>query len=347
MGKYNAVLRRYGKSGFGVPTKAPDVGSFPLYPLNRARYALTIIASPTYDSKTSLRARIAKRAIAAHPSLRSYWSQLNRETIKPRLSRSTRPTRRKAAANPRRNTMARRRNTGRIRILKNPYGLRMGKGKAIRVVGGKRAHMLNPLTGYALCGAGKNGNVKSSDASVITCYRCIKIHVVDEGSDVERRFKPGPGRGKRQTHMMVPGGRQGRYVSGRKPSDVIGGIDMFLGGDFDQPTQPRTLTARQKAARRRAIRDGKFQMVREGAAVRRKGEMVANPRSYKQGYTKGRKDYRSAKPTPASQLKQRTMSYQSGYLEGYADSADKKYSKPRKSTRRRAKARRSTRRRRR
>jgi hypothetical protein len=106
MGKYNAVLRRHGKSGFGVPTKAPDVGSFPLYPLNRARYALTILASPTYDSKTSLRARIAKRAIAAHPNLRSYWSQLNRETIKPRLSRSTRPTRRKAA-NPRRNSMAR------------------------------------------------------------------------------------------------------------------------------------------------------------------------------------------------------------------------------------------------
>jgi len=135
---------------------------------------------------------------------------------------------------------------------------------------------------------------------------------------------------------------------------------MFLGGDFDEPTQPRTLTPRQKAARRRAIREGKFQMVREGAAVRRKGEMVANPRSYKQGYTKGRKDYRSSKPTPASQLKQRTMSYQSGYLEGYADSADKRYGKPRKaaksprrrstarkSTRGRAKARRSTRRRRR
>jgi hypothetical protein len=226
----------------------------------------------------------------------------------------------------------------------------MGKGKAIRVVGGKRAHMLNPLTGYALCGAGKNGNVKPSDAAVITCYRCIKIHVVDEGSDVERRFKPGPGRGKRETHMMVPGGRQGRYVSGRKPSDVIGGIDMFLGGDFDEPTQPRTLTPRQKAARRRAIREGKFQMVREGAAVRRKGEMVANPRSYKQGYTKGRKDYRSSKPTPASQLKQRTMSYQSGYLEGYADSAEGKH-KPRakaaKSPRRRSTARRSIRRRRR
>ena len=124
---------------------------------------------------------------------------------------------------------------------------------------------------------------------------------------------------------------------GRDPRVLVRLRRVILGGDFDEPTQPRTLTPRQKAARRRAIREGKFQMVRKGAATRGRGQMIANPRSYKQGYDKGRKDYRSPKPTPASQLKQRTMSYQFGYLEGYADAADKKYSKPRKNTRKRRK----------
>ncbi len=416
MGKYSKVLRQYGKAGFGVPSKAPNVGSFPLYPLSRARYALTILASPNYDSKTGLRARIAKRAIALHPSLRSYWSQLNRETIKPRLSRSTR----RKAANPRRNTtdyakgarvgendfdlsmepgfetktraelkragkssdyirgyleqvkkeedefdswlkwmeatesfnprrknMARRRNYGRIRLLQNPLGMPLGRGKAVIVdehyrrrsgsapKRASRVHIQNPNDpSEALCGAG-NGRVvagpdkgqkkgvKPSKSKTVTCYRCIKIRIVDEGHDYERMlYDVEPG--KRATHMMVPGGRQGRYISGKRPSDDPPGT-IFLGGPRDHPTQTRLLSPREKAKRRADLVKKRSRKVGAGRAIARRGETVANPRSYKQGYSRGAKDYRSPKPTPASRLKQRSMSYQTGYLEGYADQADKRY----------------------
>jgi hypothetical protein len=419
MGKYSKVLRQYGKAGFGVPSKAPQVGSFPLYPLSRARYALTILASPNYDSKTGIRAKVSKRAIALHPSLRSYWSQLNRETIKPRMA----SPRRRKAANPRRKNMARfgppqaahsdysagarqgeedfdrsmdplygvevkteaqlkrrgespdyirgyleqiqeeerewdpsteddlyepddwldnprrknmsryRRNYGRVRLLRNPDGMPLGKGTAVRVPGGKRSHILNERSGYALCGAGKLGNLQPSAAKTITCYRCIKIRIVDSGDDVERMLPTEPG--KRKTHMMVPGGRQGRYVSGVKPSDVMHGEEMFVGGTLEHPSQTRLLSSRQKAKRLADIRRKRSRKVAPGRRVAARGEMVANPRSYKQGYQRGSKDYRSTAQTPASQLKQRTESYQFGYLEGYADAADNKNTRRRNTKRRR------------
>ena len=96
-GKYRAVLKRYGRSGFGVPAKAPNVGSFPLYPIGRAQYALVLIAAPSYDKKKTQRAQIAKRALAAHPSLKSFWAARKR-TINNRLSGGSR----RMAANPRR-----------------------------------------------------------------------------------------------------------------------------------------------------------------------------------------------------------------------------------------------------
>ena len=94
-GKYRAVLKRYGRSGFGVPAKAPNVGSFPLYPIGRAQYALVLIAAPSYDKKKTQRAQIAKRALAAHPSLKSFWAARKR-TINNRLSGGPR----RMAANP-------------------------------------------------------------------------------------------------------------------------------------------------------------------------------------------------------------------------------------------------------
>ena len=128
MGKYSNVLRRYGKAGFGVPSKAPHTGSFPLYPVNRAQYALTIIASPVYDTKRRLRAQVAKRAIEAHPDLDSYWNQLQEDTIKPRMRRGT-----KKAANPRRGSMPR-----------NP---RKGKRLSYRILEIDSAKELDRLTG--------------------------------------------------------------------------------------------------------------------------------------------------------------------------------------------------------
>ena len=64
---------------------------------------------------------------------------------------------------------------------------------------------------------------------------------------------------------------------------------------------------------------------RKGALTKRRKKagqaMIANPRSYKMGYSKGTKDYRSASPTPASQIRSKSMDYHMGYLEGYSDSA--------------------------
>lgn len=84
-GKYASVWNQYGQKGFGIPTMAPNVGSYPLYPIGRARYALVLIASPSYDKKKGQRDQIAKRALAAHPSLKSFWAE-RKKTINARMS---------------------------------------------------------------------------------------------------------------------------------------------------------------------------------------------------------------------------------------------------------------------
>jgi hypothetical protein len=95
-GKYASVWNQYGQKGFGIPTMAPNVGSFPLYPIGRARYALVLIASPSYDKKKGQRDQIAKRALEAHPSLKSFWKE-RKKTINARLRRGGS---RRMAANP-------------------------------------------------------------------------------------------------------------------------------------------------------------------------------------------------------------------------------------------------------
>ncbi len=245
---------------------------------------------------------------------------------------------RRKAANPRRNTMARRRNTprrknyGTMRVLENPYGLRLGKGQAVVVdyrnekrPKGQRVHIRKGLKDEALCGAGKPSRGKkrgviASKAKIITCYRCIKIRVMDRGDDIERKLVARPS--KRSTHMMIPGGREGVYVSGVKPADMVGGEPFFLGGPEEHPSQTRMLTARQKAKRRADLERGRSRKVRAGRSIVQRGEMVANPRSYSQGYDKGMSDYASPNPSlPASSLRKRSLSYQEGYLEGYADAS--------------------------
>lgn len=84
-GKYADVWAKYGQKGFGIPTMAPHVGSYPLYPIGRAQFALVLIAGPAYDKKKGERAQIAKRALAAHPSLKSFWAE-RKKTIKARMN---------------------------------------------------------------------------------------------------------------------------------------------------------------------------------------------------------------------------------------------------------------------
>jgi hypothetical protein len=68
-GKYADVLEKYGRAGFGLPELAPKSGSFPLYPIRRARYALAIVASDVYDAHPDERRRVIAAALHAHPSL--------------------------------------------------------------------------------------------------------------------------------------------------------------------------------------------------------------------------------------------------------------------------------------
>ena len=269
--------------------------------------------------------------------------------------------------NPRRNTMARRRrNSG--NYLENPLGMplsgniqavivdehyRRRRGSAEKSP--KRVHIKKGK--YALCGAGKGRvvagpdkgmikGVKPSDSKAISCYRCLKLHNINRGDDVERMIRA-PGR--RETHMMVPGGRQGMYISRKQlehddyPSRgaQVSGIEYFLGGTDEHPTQSRLLNDKQKRAReddlrKRRSRRGAARKVTVGAGRGRR--MVANPRSYKQGYDRGAGDFHQPEPLPASQLSSRSESYQFGYLEGYSDQAGGKSSR---SSRRAASARRS------
>jgi hypothetical protein len=50
---------------------------------------------------------------------------------------------------------------------------------------------------------------------------------------------------------MIPGGREGVFVSGKKRSpNSPHGSDLFIGGTKSHPTQPQMLPGRAKAARR-------------------------------------------------------------------------------------------------
>ena len=267
---------------------------------------------------------------------------------------------RELTTKPRRKNMARRKNYGALKLLTNPLGMPLGKGQAVIVDqhGVKapkgRVHIRKGNKDLALCGAG-NGRVASgpdkgrkkgvitANTKKITCYRCIKIRVLDAGDDVERLLTDRPP-GKRATHMMVPGGREGIYVSRTKlerdgypsRSGQVDGIPFFLGGTEEHPTQTRMLTQRQKSKRRADIARKRGRKVAAGRSMALRGEMVANPRSFGQGYDKGASDYGSTRPMAANALRNRSLSYQEGYLEGYSDSASKPNPKRRKNTKRRS-----------
>lgn len=70
-GKYADVMKHYGLAGFGIPRNAPNEGSFPLYPIKRARYALAVVASPAFDAHTDTREQVIRAAVKAHPELKA------------------------------------------------------------------------------------------------------------------------------------------------------------------------------------------------------------------------------------------------------------------------------------
>ena len=357
--------RSAGYGAFVYPSKAPGSGSFPIGDLWHARYAVITVMSSTFDGSPAKRKKVLRAVAEEWPQYNwaAYWNKTAKKKSDLKSWDSlvgVASKKRRKAANPRRNTMARRRrNSG--NYLENPLGMplsgniqavivdehyRRRRGSAEKAP--KRVHIKKGK--YALCGAGKGRvvagpdkgrvkGVKPSDSKTITCYRCLKLHNINQGDDVERMIRA-PGR--RETHMMIPGGREGIYISRKQlehddyPSRgaQVSGIEYFLGGTDAHPTQSRLLSARQKRAREDDLRKRRS---RRGAArkpvVAMRGRQITNPRSYTQGYERGLSDYHETEPLPASQLTSRSESYQFGYLEGYADQAGG----GRKTTSRRAK----------
>lgn len=136
---------------------------------------------------------------------------------------------------------------------RNPTGPRISIDDALKTRRGKRIHFRDPRTKAALCGAGLPNKefpfgsvVEVADLSgevVLTCYRCIKLLAINKEMKKKpqiqsrrRKRNPVPVRtfsptgteqgshymgekklpGRRSQHVMVPGGRQGRYGSQRK-----------------------------------------------------------------------------------------------------------------------------------
>jgi hypothetical protein len=217
-GKYSDVLQRYGKAGFGVPAKAPNVGSFPLYPLTRARFALAILASPQYDSKQSLRNKVAKRAIAAHPRLAREWAQAMQNTILPRMA-----------------------GTRALSLVANPLGRTMGrKVDIVRFPRSETTHVLDSGSNKPLCmkTRAKVGAFGMSSGNQVNCLRCLKILGMESGvSFIERDMTPSAPR-KRKKHLMVPGGRAGRRIADNDRSPFgVKGQPEFPRGPYQHPTQ--------------------------------------------------------------------------------------------------------------
>lgn len=104
------------------------------------------------------------------------------------------------------------------RKRKNPYGKKAANLPKCRVGAGKRVHICERKGGWPLCGAGMRTNSpkhKVGAGSKVTCYRCIKIHAMNEGVPLYARdFTPSEPRAedKSRLHIMIPGGREGDFI---------------------------------------------------------------------------------------------------------------------------------------
>lgn len=138
----------------------------------------------------------------------------------------------------------------------NPLGAGGFAGRTIRVGSNGRVHLLHfNGEGYALCGAGKqSGDVTASASATVDCYRCLKVlRMESSGAALAKRDLRRIG-GHREKNVMIPGGREGVYISGKKKSPASPhGLEDFLGGTKRHPTQPRLLRGGAKTLRGRNL----------------------------------------------------------------------------------------------
>lgn len=120
----------------------------------------------------------------------------------------------------------------RRRLLRSRTPGKPGRRSERLTLPSSETHALNPKTGAAFCGAGISRNtgkavagmIHPTDKRVVTCMRCIKVLNLNDvdmsvpgvsrrRAIIERDLKPGSA-SKREKHLMIRGGEQGRFVSG-------------------------------------------------------------------------------------------------------------------------------------
>lgn len=183
---------------------------------------------PGFETKT--RSELV-RAGKSPEYVRGYLKQIKEEEREFDLAL---PAMRESSNPRRRNTMARR-NYGRIKILENPYGMKLGGGHdAVRYGTGDRVHIA--MGGGTMCNAAAKG-VRSSKARVVTCYRCLKLLNMNAGHTSNAAFphrKAG-----RDANTVVPGGRKGHWIAALEDHRNMD-IDSIAGrGDEEYPSQAR------------------------------------------------------------------------------------------------------------
>ena len=284
-------------SAFALPGRR-----YPIYDLYHGRLALIYVLSP---SNAASRDRVVNAVLARYPELRAFWAEKSRE--------------RRVTANPSEFHLMRhsRHNPANFEYVENPYGIEvnvpvirvsartgghraLAGGSAARshFNSGERTHALNPKTGFALCSAGKGkpSHIHPSEATLVTCYRCIKVFRLmrdQRQAFTDRNIKPSSAT-KREKHVMIVGGREGQFI-GRKekregvkykaaplgsmksagrfgPSDV----SEFRRGSDLHPTQTR-LAGGRVAPRKETARERKAREARAGQ-VNVYDERMDNPR---------------------------------------------------------------------
>jgi hypothetical protein len=242
----------------------PAERRYPINDLYHGRLALIYVMSP---SNAADRDTVVKAVLSRYPELRSFWESrfsAKRRKTAARVQRGSvvRPARPARPA-----TVPARRRERRIpnpssednmpiyvvnplaydetpvvmvgkarhRIISSRTPGKPGRRSERLTLPSSETHALNPKTGAAFCGAGKNrkgvvitANIHPADKKLVTCYRCAKILMMNDvdrsvpGIErrlaiTERTLKPGSAK-KREKHLMVKGGEQGRIATSNRYS---------------------------------------------------------------------------------------------------------------------------------
>jgi hypothetical protein len=168
----------------------PRERRFPIHDLYHGRLALIYVLSPSHAAS---RDAVVETVLARYPQLASFWRQKSANLT----------TRSKS-----------------MRIIENPYGIDLPRGKKAGRIGlGEATHIIvGGKTPHALCRSNAATDaVYPSKAKKITCYRCIKLNAMNAKKGTITRYMRSSDREKRLKHVMIEGGREGQFIGQRIP----------------------------------------------------------------------------------------------------------------------------------